>query len=88
MVASAPIAAGESVRVFYGDSYAPHRSWEVAEPAEHPIVDKHDLVAFLDEHCHLELGDITHMCLGRHPKHHYTTVPKLPIELPRTIVID
>ena len=74
--------------MFYGDSYTPHRSWEVAEPADHPRVGKHDLVAFLDKHCHLELADITHMCLARHPKPRYTKVLRLPIELPRTVVID
>ena len=89
LVAAAPIAAGESVCVHYGESYAPHRTWDAADPCEPPRVHKVDLVSFLNQHCLLDLHDITHMCLARNTAHAaYSVLPDLPKQLPKTVIVD
>jgi hypothetical protein len=90
LVASTPIAAGESVRVWYGDAYAPHRTWDAAAPSRRPNITEDALVDFLTQHCRLDLEDITHLCLARYGDQSdaYHTCPALPKVQPATVLVE
>ena len=55
LVACEEIGEGESVCVWYGDSFQPLRSWEVADPGKLMRVTEDELKSFLmEQHCSVD----------------------------------